>query len=225
VRECNWEQFKNHYSVQDATHTIDVLIAGDELNEEMEDEQLKRLSAKQRKKFLDGQGRKPLQHSGDGREHQERLIKRVRINSPAVLSLLSKVTGHDFCVTKPHTFLRPFKSLIHFHDKMEERLASLKARVGQPGESATGVSSAKNTSAAIEGVRAYEEVKAYIDFVNDRLLPIYHKFDKLDYTHEPKVRFSDLWCLFRYGEVLHPREDPDVGNRPSPLQKPTGQQL
>jgi hypothetical protein len=225
VRECNWEQFKNHYSVQDATHAIDVLLAGDELDEEMEDEQLRRLSAKQRKKFLAGQARKPLQHSGVAREHQERLIKRVRINSPAVLSLLSKVTGDEFCVTKPLTFLRPFKSLIHFHDKMEERFASLKARVGQPGESATGVTNPKHTSAAIEGVRAYEEVKAYIEFVKDRLLPIYHKFDKLDYTHQPKVRFSDLWYLFRYGEVVHLREDPEAGNRLAPSQKPTDQQL
>ncbi|CAJ0546790.1 Ff.00g014170.m01.CDS01 [Fusarium sp. VM40] len=222
VRECNWEQFKNHYSVQDATHAIDVLLAGDELDEQMEHEQLRRLSAKQRKRFVADQGRKPLQQSKD---HQERLIKRVRINSPAVLSLISKVTGDDHCVTKPLTFLRPFKSLIHFQDKMEERFASLKARVGQPGELATGLTNVKHTSAAIEGVRAYEEVKAYIEFVKDRLLPIYHKFDKLDYTHEPKVRFSDLWYLFRYGEVVHQREDPEIDNRLSTSQKPTGQQL
>lgn len=222
VRECNWEQFKNHYSVQDATHTIDVLFAGDELDEEMEEEQLRRLSAKQKRKFLAAHARKPLHRS---KEHQERLIKRVRINSPAVLSLLSKVTGDDFCVTTPLTFLRPFKSLIYFHDKMEERFAGLEARVRHPGEVATGVPSAKNSSTAIEGFRAYEEVKAYIDFVDDRILPIYHKFDKLDHTHQPKVRFSDLWYLFRYGEVVHLREDPEVGNRLSPSQKPTGQQL
>jgi hypothetical protein len=225
VRECNWEQFKNHYSVEDATHVIEVLLAGDGLNEEMEDEQLKRLSTKQRKKFLDANERKPLQQSGDVKGRDERLIKRVRINSPAVLSLLSKVTGQDFCVTKPHTFLRPFKSLIHFHDKMEERFASLEARVGQPGELATKVTSTNNTSSAIEGVRAYEEVKTYIQFVNDRLLPIYHKFDNLDFTHQPKVRYSDLWCLFRYGEVLHTREDPSVGEHLSPSHKSIGQQL
>ncbi|KAM0244253.1 hypothetical protein ACHAP5_006466 [Fusarium lateritium] len=213
VRECNWEEFKNYYSVQHTTHSIDILIAGDGLDEEMEDEQLKRLSTKKRKKFLKAHERKPFHQSEDAKEYDERLIKRVRINSPAVLSLLSKVMGEDFCVKTPHTFLRPFRPLIHYHDKMEERFASLEARAGQ------------NKSSSNYGIRASDQVKAYIEFVKHRLLPIYHKFDNLDYTHQPKVRYSDLWCLFRSGEVIHAGEGPSVGNSLSTSRKPSGEQL
>ncbi|KAM0224210.1 hypothetical protein ACHAQD_002595 [Fusarium lateritium] len=213
VRECDWEEFKNYYSPQDTTHAIDILLAGDGLDEEMEDEQLKRLSTKKRKKFLKSHERKPLRRSEDAKEYDECLIKRVRINSPAVLSLLSKVMGQDFCVKTPHTFLRPFRPLIHYHDKMEERFASLEARVGQ------------KTSSSNDGIRAYDQVKVYIEFVKHRLFPIYHKFDNLDYTHQPKVRYSDLWCLFRSGEVIHAGEGHNVGNSVSTSQRPSGQQL
>ena len=40
VRDCNWESFKNRYSRDHCTFAIETLLAGDDLDDEMEQEQL-----------------------------------------------------------------------------------------------------------------------------------------------------------------------------------------
>lgn len=43
---------------------------------------------------------------------------------------------------------------------------------------------------------ALQDLKCYVKFVDERLIPLYHQFDG---TQNSKIRFDDLWYLFRTG--------------------------
>ncbi|KAJ4252401.1 hypothetical protein NW762_010999 [Fusarium torreyae] len=130
VRDCNWEQFKNRFSNDDCTYAIEALLSGHDLDVEMEEEQLTRLSPDERERFTESRRSKPSRRAEAAKELGKQRIERVRINSSAVLALLRKVTGETSWSGKPHTFLRPFKIFIHFHDKMEEEFSKLQAKFG-----------------------------------------------------------------------------------------------
>lgn len=49
---------------------------------------------------------------------------------------------------------------------------------------------------------ALEDVKCYVKFVKEKLLPDYHQFDG-EISSKTKVRFDDLWYLFRSGDLVH----------------------
>ncbi|KAH8646532.1 hypothetical protein BGZ61DRAFT_376742 [Ilyonectria robusta] len=209
VRECNWEQFKNRYSDEECTYAVEALLSGVDLDGEMEAEQLRRLPDKERIKFVEANRTRPAPRSDASKVVDKRRVERVRINSPAVLSLLRKVTGETTWSDKPHTFLRPFEILIHFHDKMEEEF---------PKE--------EPDSADLNTIdrKGHNEIKAYLEFVKARLLPPYHKFDELNHTHRAKVEYADLWSLFRLGELIFQQDDSktDSASKGTNNRRPTG---
>ncbi|RSL58865.1 hypothetical protein CEP54_007594 [Fusarium duplospermum] len=268
IRDCNWEQFKNRFSPEDCTYAIEVLLTGDDLDGEMEDEQLRRLPTEKRKKLMESNQKKPARRlQADKRPDKDRM-ERIRINSPAILSFLGGVTGDTSWGEKPHTFLRPFKTLIYFHGRLEEEFDKLKARFednGPPNEepSLESVESPKanatedlTTSAADDSGEAsaeenvdcresviapkspnpteestsgeppmegnnntsqsapshiqgddltevdYKEIKCYMEFAKTRLLPTHRKFEDKNHSQRVKIRFDELWSLYRIGELV-----------------------
>lgn len=80
--------------------------------------------------------------------------------------------------------------------------------------------------------KAYEEIKVYMDFITNRILPDYQKFDQLDHSHRLKVQYSDLWSLYRSGELVFQRDDSKanysrkgVNNHRPDAGKPGGRRL
>ncbi|EOO02738.1 putative aaa family protein [Phaeoacremonium minimum UCRPA7] len=277
VRDCNWEQFKNRYSEPEARYAIETLVASDDLAGEMEAEQLNRISPAKRRPYT-LTPRKPVRQTQTGKTKDQRL-ERVRINSAIVLAYLAKVTGQFSWSKKPHTFLKPFKVLIHYHDKMEHEFQELEKKFGGSQESTAeppkepeeenensnqasvdkgkavddevAISSEPHdnrppTTAPIEvppsdelpqsqeatitpqevseekplttdyeeilrdamdSKKGYEDMRCYMDFARSRLLTLYHAFDKADYDHPAKIRFDDIWSLFRVGELVYQRTD------------------
>lgn len=280
VRDCNWESFKNRYSRDHCTFAIEILLAGDDLDDEMEQEQLKRMPP-DRKKEIEENRQKPVKRPQTDKKAEKR-IERVRINSENILAFLGKVTGETSWAGKPHTFLRPFKILLHFHDQMENEFHKLQERfesdslrpdttqIPQPHIRTTSDNSPTRHPAAsistqpvtktdpeeeislhfkspeddtvveprqqlfeptkettselgdktVDGSEAleaigietmdrvgYEEIRCYMEFARTRLLPTYHVFDTVDYSHRTKIRYSDLWSLFRPGELVFQRQD------------------
>ncbi|KAJ3542043.1 hypothetical protein NM208_g4314 [Fusarium decemcellulare] len=125
VRDCNWEQFKNRYSAEECTFAIETLLASEDLENQMRDEQLRRLPAESRKDlFEENRDKRPRRGRTDKNAKAPRM-ERVRINSPALMRFLRKTIGETSWSTKPHTFLKPFKLLTHFHDKMEKEFQTL----------------------------------------------------------------------------------------------------
>ncbi|RSL69586.1 hypothetical protein CEP53_002165 [Fusarium sp. AF-6] len=267
IRDCNWEQFKNRFSPEDCTYAIEVLLTGDDLDGEMEEEQLRRLPSEKRRKLIESNQKKPARRlQADKRPDKDRM-ERVRINSPAILSFLGGVTGDTSWGEKPHTFLRPFKTLVHFHDRLEEEFDKLKARFedNRPSKqepslenveslkanatedlttSATdgsgealaeekaygkeSVITPKSPKPTAESTRGeppmegnntsqtapshtqgenlteigYKEIKCYMEFAGARLLPTHRKFEDKDHNQRVKIRFDELWSLYRVGELV-----------------------
>ncbi|GAP90040.1 putative AAA family protein [Rosellinia necatrix] len=212
VRDCNWEQFKNHYPDEMDTFAIEVLLTQDDLADQIEADQLRRLKPEQRKAF-EPTRRKPRQPRGRKRVGSTP-IERVRINSAIILGYLSKVTGEGPWVEKPHTFLAPFNLFIHFQEKMEEELRALEAVFG---DDATSLQPANNTDTGtsqfeflsnqeLQGMmrsrRAYADMKCYVDFVKARLIPRRNMFSDADNTRPSKVSYRDLAALFRVGDLV-----------------------
>ncbi|KAI3397116.1 hypothetical protein diail_11177 [Diaporthe ilicicola] len=251
VRACNWEQFKNRFPDEKGVSTIEVLLSSKNLDEEIEMEQLKRLTPEKKLEVLRTRAKaKRFQQKGFG----PRRLERVRINSAFVLAILAKITGEKWA-DKPYTFLKPFKTFVHHHRKMEEEFEQLKAKfetVEAParevldnneneGQIAKTTLEKPTITRKISGEtplanapsspmkekekprdeapapvntttqKAYEDMKCYIDFVKTHLLPVYTMFDEVDASKPTKVRFHDLWSVFRSGElvVLRPRDKSD----------------
>lgn len=276
VRECNWEHFKNRYSELESRYAIETLVASDDLAGEMEAEQLIRIPPAKRRPFTLSP-RKPVRQTQTGKTKDQRL-ERVRINSAIVLAYLAKVTGQSTWSKKPHTFLKPFKVLVHFHDKMEQEFRELEKKFGNSQEMSAETSDApgddeatkdsaidkgktvdnvvtvdaksqddqthnvppsedplsaqlpqnveeailpqetsegepstadyeKALKEAMDSKKGFEDMRCYMDFARDRLLTLYHSFDKADYNHPAKIRFDDLWSLYRVGELVYQRTD------------------
>lgn len=55
-------------------------------------------------------------------------------------------------------------------------------------------------------LKAYQDMKCYMHFMQTRILPLYTMFEKADYSNPIKVRYSDIWYLFRHGELLFRRQ-------------------
>lgn len=54
---------------------------------------------------------------------------------------------------------------------------------------------------------ALEQIRCYTAFVDKDILPSYHEFENIDPKKTTKVRYEDLWYIFRVGELLYvPRQ-------------------
>ena len=77
----------------------------------------------------------------------------------------------------------------------------------------------------VHSMETLKAMRCYVDFVDAEILPLYNLFDG---TSRTKVRFQDLWLLFKYGELVYGNQTPSSrydfsheGNRgqfPSPIQ-------
>jgi hypothetical protein len=212
VRDCNWEQFKNRYPDEKETYTIEVLLAQDDLVEQIETDQLRRLKPDQRKVFE--QTRRKSRHPRGRKRVESTPIDRVRINSAIVLAYLSKVTGEGPWIEKPHTFLAPFNLFVHFHERIEDELRILADGFSNESVSpqlADGIGATADSldfigNTEMQGMmrsrKAYDDMKCYVDFVRTRIIPRRNMFCDLDYAHTCKVSYRDLPSLFRVGDLV-----------------------
>ncbi|KAI0512584.1 hypothetical protein F5B22DRAFT_637640 [Xylaria bambusicola] len=211
TRDCNWEQFKNRFPDETETFAIEVLLAQDDLVEQIEADQLRRLKPEGRKAFETNRRRS---RQPRGRKRVESTpIARVRVNSAIILGYLSKVTGEGPWVEKSHTFLAPFNLFLHFHEDMEKELRQLEERFGNGGASAPSADGleasndfdflgSKELQGLMRSRRAYAEMKCYVEFVKTRLIPRRNMFANADHTRPSKVSYRDLASLFRPGDLV-----------------------
>jgi hypothetical protein len=158
-------------------------------------------------------------------------IQRVRINSRAVMRILGRFTDADKTWEgKPYTFMRPFLYLLYFHDKMKKELEIIKAKIAEASAPAkeddksqaeirstdTALDStvkaenadneqeknADNVEVLYSSMEALDEVKCYVDFVEEHLLPLRHQFDLPGGSGVLKIRYDDLSYLFQPGDLM-----------------------
>ncbi|KAI1856392.1 hypothetical protein JX265_011639 [Neoarthrinium moseri] len=131
VRDVNFEQFKNRYAERDGKFCIEVLVAGSNFEDQVRQElrrrgELHRDDAKPRANYD---------------ESDERIIQRVRIQSPVVLWLLHHVLDDQSGQWRGQnrtTFFRPFAWFIHAHERMAQKLGEFENRFSQVSPDADG---------------------------------------------------------------------------------------
>ncbi|KAG8161865.1 hypothetical protein KVR01_008852 [Diaporthe batatas] len=243
VRYCDWHEFKNRYPDDDEYCAIETLLASRDLSAEIRLEQIDR-KAKERQRSIPRSkiAVTPAQpdEMGPGAVGDQRL-ERVRINSAFIIGYLSKVTGEGSWNRKPHTFLNPFKIFIHNHRKMEAEFEVLKEKFAASDTQPTAdipsssdsvdaekdvgpIQAEASADTKLESFKAYQDMKCYVDFMKTRIMPLYTMFEKADHRNSVQVRYSDIWYLFRPGDILCERKilGPDASE---PMSKTGGLDL
>lgn len=183
-------------------------------------------------------------------------MMRIRINSQAVLGHLTSLLGETERRSTPRTFIRPFKPLVYYHQKMKDILAALEEKWGdvegveeedsetpveisddiesfdeasveppkaaaQRGEAADDSvsddddedyddedrkslqsidSNAEDQEIIMDGFQALRDMRCYVNFVDTEVMPLYNQYNG---TSATKVRYEDLWSLFRVGDLIY----------------------
>lgn len=223
VRDCTWEHFMNRFSGEEAISAIEVLVAGPNLGAEMEKENAKRARDSSESKSRDAAHEEEFSHRSP-----ESWIHRVRIQSAAINDLLRMVAWsreeHGIWDSDAKTFKRPFRLFVRLQAKIQEQLRVLKEYqslhpIPAP-EDSISVSAKKSITGAQHIDIAYiakipgavDQIQCYIDFVEDRILPVYRNFDVIRPKSSHQVRFDDLWYIFRVGDLLYaPKKDVSQG--------------
>lgn len=183
-------------------------------------------------------------------------MMRIRINSQAVLGHLTSLLGETERRSTPRTFVRPFKPLIYYQQKMKDILTALEEKWGdvegleeensetsgeiaddieyldeasvetskdaaQDEEAADGSASddddedyddsdrkslqsvdsnAEDQELIMDGVQALRDMRCYVNFVDTEVMPLHSQYNG---TSATKVRYEDLWSLFRVGDLIY----------------------
>ncbi|KAL8419066.1 hypothetical protein RB594_002317 [Gaeumannomyces avenae] len=197
VRRCGWINFKNRFQSASGgrEHAIDVLNTSADLEEQMDQEHLRRMAPEKQEAYRAG-WRKPAQRRHAGTSTSELPFERIRINSSIVLSYLADVSDNQSWPMQPHTFLLPFAFLIHHHQAMNDKLDRLREDRLREDRLREEFGTPEPTAAPPAG----------------NLMPHYNRFNDASYEKPKKVRFDDLWSLFRYGELVCYPNNPDGGS-------------
>lgn len=219
VRRCGIVQFKNRFNAtEEGIYAVDALesnsFLGIEIQEELKIRQISvRDQAKTRGKKAEPASKLITRNVRVGKL-DPKTITRIRIQSPALLSILSKVMKEAWD-GRPRTFLRPFAPLISFHSLVCEVLRDLEIKWQEEGgrteatrtpDSRDETGSKKSDEARFfldDSAAALADLRCYVQFMSLEVIPLYHQFENLDETSNAKVRFQDLWFLFRVGELVY----------------------
>ncbi|KAK1757034.1 hypothetical protein QBC47DRAFT_297137 [Echria macrotheca] len=197
VRICRtWEEFINRFEDEHGLYAVEALMAGSEINKELVDEHELRRQHRDGVCYFDTAQNFFGAQPPTVRAHRtvKPWLQRIRIQSPSLLSIFEKVTGYVWS-RKPHTFLRPFRYLIYYHDKFKEHLQRMEAEYHS--------SPPPSSKEEVERATALEHLRCYIKFANEQIVPPYHSFTRANFSESRRIRFDDLWYLFRPGELIY----------------------
>ncbi|KAF4979186.1 hypothetical protein FZEAL_4559 [Fusarium zealandicum] len=264
AHKVNFENFKNRFhDVDEPVYAIEVLMSGPGTQAQIRREHGQRRReeiTRLRQSYLSAMAprRKPDPYEKARRDKRSEMlqsteteIQRIRIQSQPILGHLTSLMNDTEQRATPRTFMRPFKTLVHFQPKMREILASLEEKwadfeefgsehsdvvevtaadeaeveiVGDDGsksenqdedddtESLLSVDS--NADEDFEGLmdspEALRDMRCYIEFIDEEIMPLHNRFEGTD---ADKVKFDDLWSLFRVGDLVYMPASGETGGR------------
>jgi hypothetical protein len=62
----------------------------------------------------------------------------------------------------------------------------------------------------MDSPEALRDMRCYVDFVDKEIMPLYNHFDG---SEADRVKFNDLWCLFRPGDLIYMPASSEIGGR------------
>ncbi|OJJ50411.1 hypothetical protein ASPZODRAFT_59440 [Penicilliopsis zonata CBS 506.65] len=136
----DYNHFKNRYSPEEGLAIIEVLLGAPGLAQDIwrESSQRRMQSMGMRMMMMMPPG------ASRSREEEDSWVQRVRIQSPQLLLILSRLTGHGdkWSNSGPRLFYRPFVALHYYLPQMKECLTILEAhwsKASQTGDSDAGI--------------------------------------------------------------------------------------
>lgn len=227
IRECNLEQFQSRPAGDNhKLYCVDILIAGDSLEKDIEAFR----DALDYTKIGTNEFWKP-RHVLDRKENsvseesEKKWIRRVRINSRAVLEILRIVAPESHVAwNRPIVFFRPFQLLVSLHEKVKEQLTDMKRLAsdevddGNSSQDLTGIASSSPTTSAHEPdnpiqrlartQNALNELTCFVDFMETRIMPDSRRYSDPSPSPSESIRYEDLWYLFKPGTLVYSAPEP-----------------
>ncbi|KAI1169849.1 hypothetical protein F4777DRAFT_595861 [Nemania sp. FL0916] len=224
VEWLDFEHFKNRYTEKEGLAIIEVLIGNSQIAQEVSRETAKRARGKK-------DVRLPIPNPELAVDGDWNWMQRVRIQSPQLILLLSRLTGHrdKWLTGKPRTFFAPFRCFYHYLTQLKHCVKLLEAHwpAGEASISATlpnrGSDSDEDEVAdtgpivpelAVSGDLVNSRVTLvhltrFVGFIETHIVPLWHRAAGTD---ERKFRFSDVLMAFQCGELLQtPLSNDDEG--------------
>lgn len=225
VREYDWEHFINRYGPDDRSHIIEVLVGGYQLGKDAANETERRKGV--------ASSEKSTEHRVHRIETHSKWIQRVRIRSKSLIDIFSRVTGYAWgrkplTFVRPFQYLVHFHG--RFKEELE-RLESQSRLPGktpqnvnlEPAEMNQGfhsqlsigqiidvstkpASSEHDSSNITTNTPVHDsmnDLRCYIQFAEEQLLPQYKLFHSGSFSNGSKIRFDNLWYLFRAGDLIY----------------------
>ena len=125
LRYVRWNEFKNKYATDKEEYAIEVLVGGARYWYQLPiDDRLRKLNARV-PGILSAAERQPELETCD------ELPERIRINSPALVAILSDISLETW-PTKPIVLLTPYKLLVQYDTEIRDFFSRLKRKFSRP---------------------------------------------------------------------------------------------
>ncbi|KAF4637186.1 hypothetical protein G7Y89_g892 [Cudoniella acicularis] len=125
VKWLDFQHFKNRYGPEEGLEIIEVLRGHENSAQEITKERGRR-----QYQFLQSRGDTSSKATNDIVEADPTWIQRVRIQSPQIILLLSRLTAHgdSWPINRPRVFFRPFRAFNYYLPQMKQCLGILEER-------------------------------------------------------------------------------------------------
>ena len=224
LRRIEWREFKNRHIDDKDVYAIDVLVSGAEFYYQRRKDKSRR---KQRLDALQGPNNKDLGLEMEQKLRHVEIPERIRINSPALLTILAEIAFGDASNAEKESlvFVRPYKTLTRYFDEIKQHYAYLEKKWAEgeddkkslnetvpqsnaqheenqsESESLLPKEEPKKTPEDLaDSLEAFRDLRCLIEFMDDELQPL---IDQTNDVTNTKIRFHDLWHLFKRGDELY----------------------
>lgn len=172
----------------------------------------------------------PPEKLGESRKIQRvRIRSRTVIKLLAEISLWDDSSLLD-AANEEIVFGRPFRTFEYCYDGMKKKLAEMEAaeaeKTAKKGRSAEAADTSPDKAPVSElkiidappedsevqrGVDAVtpprptplEDLRVFIDFVENSILPIWERFERAEKGPQPKILYAEIPCLFKPGDLVY----------------------
>lgn len=201
VRYYDYPSFMNRSVDDDADYTIEALISTSDWWKDLERE-------KKRRAANPSPWTETIEVAPPTEGVAETLqLQRVRIRSPEILRRLSELgEWNESSMVPPKSdcvFCRPFHALAYFNGEIKKQLEQLESDLEdsharpKPSEDSQLDDSRKTSESAIR-----DELRCYVTFVEEKILPLWKRFEHVTKNTPNKVRYDELPFLFRPGDLV-----------------------
>jgi hypothetical protein len=207
----SWSDFMNKHAGETYEYAIEVLVGEPEYLHPTKHPD--RRQGNNRNLRPESEIRMDLISSGRG-EEATLIPERIRINSPWILNILAGIDKH-VDATGPIVMLRPFKFLVHYENQIKDSIRAIENQLNGPERTIPPDQSAE--SLASEPSSKTYEVSTISQDIETRQLTLQHMrcltefidryvkptMVRLENNSDGKIRFRDLWYIFRPGENIY----------------------